>query len=129
MVAAVVALALSVSGSAAAQSRGRGPSHGLRPGKLDDELSRRSNRGSASRRTRLIVRLEDGKSLPPNLAPYVKGNRLGLINGYVLEMPDSALAQVGSQVNVHSAHFDRPIWAPRPNADDAAAIQDRCLHR
>ena len=107
---AVAILGLSI-GTASAQSRGRGPNRPNTHGKLDDELSRRSNRGSANRRSRLIVRLEDGKSFPPGLAQYIKGNRLGLINGYVLEMPDSALAQVNAQVNIHSAHFDRPVWA------------------
>jgi serine protease AprX len=107
-----MALALAAAASASAQSNNpRRPNQGLRHGKLDDELSRRSTRGGGSRRTRLILQLEDGKALPPNFAQYVKGTRLGLINSYVLEVPDTAIAQVAAHANVRSAHFDRPIWA------------------
>lgn len=85
--------------------------HQRRIQKLDDELTRRARIGSRSRRSRLIVQLGNGQTLPASLRAYQSGNRLDLINGYVLDVPDNALADVASQVEVASAHVDRPIWA------------------
>lgn len=97
--------ALSVSSDAFAQP----PRHSR--GKLDSELTRRQSLGTNSRRSRIVVELGEGQELPTGLRRYQKGNRLGLINGYVLDVPDSALGQVSSLAEVKSAHVDRPIWA------------------
>lgn len=79
--------------------------------KLDAELSRRAALASTSRRSRVIVQIEPGQALPAALEQYQSGDRLGIINGYVLDVPDSALDQVIGPASVRSAHVDRPIWA------------------
>ena len=53
--------------------------------------------------TGVIVQLEDGKTLPPGLKQYQSGSRLGLINAYVLDLPDTALAQMATLADVRSA--------------------------
>jgi serine protease AprX len=80
------------------------------PGTLDIELSRRAALASSGQ-SRVIVQLDEGTALPQELAPYQTGARLGLINAYVLDVPDRLLTQVVEQRGVRSAHFDRPIWA------------------
>jgi serine protease AprX len=103
-----LALGLLLTAQAFAQT---GPAGQSRRGKLDVELSHRSDRARAGRRSRVIVQLENGKALPEGLKAYQLGNRLNLINSYVLDLPDTALRTIAAQVNVRSAHFDRPIWA------------------
>ena len=77
--------------------------------KLDPELSRRA----ASRRgtSRVVVRLAPGATLPTNLRAYVRGNRLQLIDAYVLTIPDSMLSALDNQPEIASAHQDREAWA------------------
>src|SRR6187455_2261767 len=76
--------------------------------KLDRELAQRARVGSRVGRSRLIVRLAAGQTLPPALLAYQAGQRLELIDGYVLDVPDSALDSVAALADVQSAHFDRP---------------------
>ena len=77
--------------------------------KLDPELSRRADtrRGTS----RVVVRLAPGAALPTNLRTYVRGNRLQLIDAYVLNIPDSMLSALDSQPEIASAHQDRDAWA------------------
>jgi serine protease AprX len=100
--------------------------------KLDRELSARASQRHASRRSRLVVQLQTGQTLPPALKPYQKSNRLNLIDGYVLEVPDTAIDQVAAQASVKSAHFDRPIWAAdylSTHATAADVVQDTLGYR
>ncbi len=78
--------------------------------KLDPELNRRATVG-ASRNSKVVIRLAPGVTLPESLRRYVRGPKLNLIDGYVLEIPDSALPQLESVSQVTSAHQDRPAWA------------------
>jgi serine protease AprX len=77
--------------------------------KLDPELNRRAASASA-RQSRVVLRLEKGATLPAALRPYVRGT-LGLIDGYVLSIPDNALAALDGLPQVASVHDDRPAWA------------------
>jgi subtilisin family serine protease len=79
--------------------------------KLDDELTRRAARASRSGRSRVIVRLQAGSDLPAALRPYEVGERLSLINAYVLDLPDSQLSALSAVDQVSTAHVDRPTWA------------------
>ncbi|HUR34912.1 MAG TPA: S8 family peptidase [Vicinamibacterales bacterium] len=81
---------------------------GLR--KLDPELNRRAAVASG-RSSQVVVRLAPGASLPGSLQKYVRGAKLQLIDGYVLSIPDSALAALEALPQVESAHQDRPAWA------------------
>lgn len=98
---AVTALALLVMGPTVARAAGHR--------KLDPELSRRADRQRGS--SRVVVRLSPGASLPDSLRTYVRGNRLQLIDGYVLNLPDSMLSGLDATPEVASAHQDREAWA------------------
>ena len=50
-------------------------------------------------------------ALPAALHPFMRGPRLALIDGYVLDMPERALSMLDSLPDVESAHEDRPVWA------------------
>src|SRR5262245_36783294 len=103
------ALAMSPLAADAAQARHGSPNGSRGANKLDDALAKRAAKGGG-RRSRVIVQLEAGQNLPANLQGFVKGQKLNVINAYVLDLPDSALNQL-SLGSVHSAHVDRPIWA------------------
>lgn len=77
--------------------------------KLDPELSRRADlrRGNS----RVVVRLAPGAALPERLRNYVRGSRLGLIDGYVLNLPDTMLSDIDGAPEIASAHQDREAWA------------------
>jgi serine protease AprX len=98
----LVALALLVLAPAAVFAAG-GP-------KLDPELTRRAA-AAGSRRSQVIVRLQPGAPLPDTLKQYVRGSKLRLIDGYVLDVPDAALTPLAALPQVASAHQDRPAWA------------------
>jgi len=78
--------------------------------KLDPELNRRAA-VAAPRNSQVVVRLAPGAPLPDSLRRYVRGQKLNLIDAYVLEMPDRALPELESLPQVASAHQDRPAWA------------------
>jgi serine protease AprX len=88
------------------------PSNALAAGykKLDPELNRRAAVAS-TRTSQVLVQLAPGASLPPTLQRFARGAKLELINGYVLSIPDSALAQLDALPQVASAHQDRAAWA------------------
>jgi serine protease AprX len=78
--------------------------------KLDPELSRRAV-AAGPRTSKVVVQLAPGATLPAALQPYVRSAKLQLIDGYVLELPDAALASLDGLPEVASAHEDRPAWA------------------
>jgi len=110
------ALCLGLSTSAfAAGSHGRpaskaapgAPNSSARRGKLDHELTQRSTRGGTSK---VIVTLQPGATLPPEFARYTRAHgRLRLINGQVLEVPNSVLRRFAAHPSVFKIDFDRPI--------------------
>ena len=77
--------------------------------KLDPELNRRATERTG--RTRIVVRLQPGASLPDGLRRYVDGPRLGVIDGYPMTVPDSVLPELNSMDQIVSAHQDREAWA------------------
>lgn len=77
---------------------------------LDASLQQRA-RGATSGSVRVIIRVTAGAALPAALHPYMRGPRLALIDGYVLDMPERALSMLDSLPDVESAHEDRPVWA------------------
>ena len=78
--------------------------------KLDPELNRRASL-PGTRSSQVVVQLAPGAELPASLKRYVRGSKLALIDGYVLSLPDSALATLDALPQVASAHDDRPAWA------------------
>jgi serine protease AprX len=103
------ALVIGSAHDAAARTKRKSQLPAMREAKLDRELARRASVAASWRRTRVIVRVE-GKDLPSDLKKFQKA-RLDLIDSFVLEMPDSALAGLANQTRLKAAHFDRPIWA------------------
>ena len=77
--------------------------------KLDDTLTDRAEHGNPRLTTRVIVALQPGASLPGEFKKYALNNRLDLINGEVLDLPNGMLKQVANHPNVFRVHYDRPI--------------------
>lgn len=77
--------------------------------KLDPELNRRAVERHG--RTRIVVRLQPGASLPAQLQRYVDGPRLKLIDAYPMTVPDQELAGLDALDQIVSAHQDRDAWA------------------
>src|SRR5689334_1671870 len=89
------------------------PNHFVHNYKLDDELDARSNdaekRHDTVNRSQVIVELEPGAQLPRNLANFGRlGQRLDVINGYVLELPNGLLKKLADLPGVARVHYDRP---------------------
>src|SRR4051812_46556163 len=76
--------------------------------KLDDVLTERSDRGNSALTTRVIVTLNPGAKLPGEFKKYALNNRLDLINGEVLDLPNGVLKQLAKHPDVFRVHFDRP---------------------
>jgi serine protease AprX len=78
--------------------------------KLDRELAIRSTNGSNGT-TSVIVTFTDGQ-LPSEFRPFVKGgnSKLGIINGYSIEVPDRLLKTLAANPTVVQFHVDRPLY-------------------
>jgi hypothetical protein len=76
--------------------------------KLDDELTKRSGK-NANQTTRAIIELVSGAKLPPEFAKYAKPHgKLGIINGQVVDVPNSVLTKMAAHPSVFRIHYDRP---------------------
>jgi len=101
---------------------GRGPAitgqdapvyHGRRAGdhaKLDGKLNERARIGGIGR-SRAIIVLKPGCSVDGELARVGgrKGQRLGIVSGQVVELPNGVLRRLGDNPCVASIHWDRKI--------------------
>ena len=75
--------------------------------RLDDELAFRSAHNDASsRNTRAIVMLRRGAALPAEFGAYAI-RPLKIIDGYVVNVPNTVLARLAAHPSVLSVHFDR----------------------
>jgi serine protease AprX len=117
--AAFIAVAMTLaSASASAKGNHRLHGHAGRTGRpnrfvdkeyrLDGELTRRYSRNS-SHVSSVIVELKAGAQVPREFQSFVRGNRLDLINGVVLQLPDSMLKKLADHDDVFRVHEDRPI--------------------
>ena len=76
--------------------------------KLDDEVTRRST-GSSTTTTRVIVTMQPGVKLPADLARFARGSgNLDIINGEVLDLPNSVIRQLERHPDIFRVHHDRP---------------------
>jgi serine protease AprX len=65
---------------------------------------------SPSGRSSVIVTFRPGAGLPAAFARYARrGGQLSLINGQVLDLPNSVIAQLEADPNVHQVHHNRPV--------------------
>ena len=76
--------------------------------KLDGELTQRAAGRNTLSTTRVIVRMQSGKSLPAEFKKFVRDGNLDLINGQVLELPNGLLKKLADNCDVFRVHFDRP---------------------
>jgi serine protease AprX len=74
--------------------------------KLDDEVGRRAT-GNPLHTSRVIVTLVPGAVIPPQFKKFVLGDKLDIINGHVLELPNRVLAQLAAHPAVFRVHEDR----------------------
>jgi serine protease AprX len=92
--------------ASAAAAAARRP-HVARVEKLDKALSQRAKR-DPSGRTRAIVTLQPGAALPSN-GPFRKLRKLGIINGYVVELPNRLLNELAAHPAIFRIIEDRPV--------------------
>ena len=96
--------------------------------KLDKELATRAvNR--LNHTTDVIVTFTDGQ-LPPEFASFVKDghSRLGIINGYAINVPNWLLKTLAAHPNVVQFHVDRPLYKDR-SAHWSRSARVRCSRR
>ncbi|HKB10262.1 MAG TPA: S8 family peptidase [Vicinamibacterales bacterium] len=59
----------------------------------------------------MIVTLNPGAKLPAEFKRFTTNRKLDLLNGEVLELPNSVLKQLAKHPDVFRVHYDRPISA------------------
>jgi serine protease AprX len=74
--------------------------------KLDDAVSRRATQNPLQT-SRVIVTLVPGAVVPPQFQQFVRGDKLGIINGQVLELPNGVLAALAAHPAIFQVHEDR----------------------
>ena len=77
--------------------------------KLDQELTNRAEHQDPNALTSTIVRLQPGAKLPAQFRPYKVGDKLNLINGFVLNLPNRLLKSLAVSQEVFDVHFNRPV--------------------
>src|SRR4249920_1245122 len=76
------------------------PGFNVKNYKTDDEVTKRSARGNPRRTTSVIVTLVPGATLPPEFKKWARGDKLDIINGQVLELPENVLKQLAKYPDV-----------------------------
>jgi serine protease AprX len=82
------------------------PSKWVKDYRLDDELNRRAEHGSRTEMVRVIAELDPNGKLPKELAQYLAGVHIDLLNGEVMIVPQNKLKELAGKVR--RLHFDRP---------------------
>src|SRR5580704_15464513 len=77
--------------------------------KLDDEVTRRAA-GNPLHTSRVIVELVPGAVIPPQFKAFVRGDKIDILNGHVLEVPNAVLAQLAAHPAVFRVHEDRDTF-------------------
>jgi serine protease AprX len=79
--------------------------------KLDRELLRRAKASPGSETTSVIVTLNAGGQLPPELKRYARRKALRLVNGVVLDVPNTLLDSVATNGSVARVSHNRTVFA------------------
>jgi hypothetical protein len=77
--------------------------------KLDGEVTRRAA-GNPLHTSRVIVELVPGAVIPPQFKAFVRGDKIDILNGQVLELPNAVLAQLAAHPAVFRVHEDRDTF-------------------
>ncbi len=86
------------------------PNSNARAYRLDGELTKRAGQAT-SQTTKVIVTLVPGADVPAEFQKFIRGSKLDILNGQVLEVPNSLLTKLASYPGVFRVHYDRPIKA------------------
>jgi len=78
--------------------------------KLDDELNRRASSGAGSQTTSVIVRVA-GNQLPPEFNKFARPGVLSIVNGYVLDVPNSQLKAIATHASTVFASHNAIVHA------------------
>jgi len=97
--------------------------------KIDGELSRRaSNPGNALTKSKVIVELQPGATLPKELRSFAwRHGHLRIINSHVLEVPDALIRRIAQNPSVLRLHYDRP--AAKFNYRTSLAVGTRAIRQ
>jgi serine protease AprX len=87
-----------------------GPSSFAKNYKLDDEVTARAAHGNPQAVSSVIVTLVPGTELPPQFNRYARGEKLDIINGQVLDVPNGLLQQLAAHADVFRVHDDRAVF-------------------
>src|SRR5215831_8662534 len=82
------------------------PGKSVKDYKLDGELTERAEHGSRTETVRVIAELDPNRKLPKELAQYLVGVHIDLLNGEVMIVPQNKLKELAGKVT--RLHFDRP---------------------
>ena len=85
------------------------PGFNVKNYKMDDEVTKRSARGNPLSTTSVIVTLVPGAKLPPEFKKWARKDKLDIINGQVLDLPENVLKQLAKHPDVFRIHENRPI--------------------
>jgi serine protease AprX len=85
------------------------PGRSVKGYKVDAELTNRARFGNPQQKSKVLVTLKPGAVLPGELREYLRGNKLDLINGYALELPNRLIAWLEKHPAVATVHEDRNI--------------------
>jgi serine protease AprX len=114
LIACVVGLAPSASAAGRHNRNGARKQPGVRTAsvknyKLDGEITQRSTRGNPLFTTSVIVTLVPGAAVPPEFKRFARADKLDIINGVVLDVPNSVLKKLEAHPAVFQVHFNRAI--------------------
>jgi serine protease AprX len=123
--AGVLLLMLALSFSATAEAKGDKPS-GPKRYKVDAEVSRRML-ASPGAKTSVIVTLVPGAELPSEFTKYARKRKLNIINGQVLDLPNSVIRRLEARPEIFQVHHNRQIRGH--NYRTSLTIGARAVHR
>jgi subtilisin family serine protease len=85
------------------------PGFNVKNYKVDDEVTKRADRGNPLHTSSVIVTLVPGAQLPPEFKKFARADKLDIINGQVLDLPDNVIKQLAKHPSVFRIHDNRPI--------------------
>jgi serine protease AprX len=103
-----------------------GPSSAVKNYKLDDVVESRS-KSHPQQVSSVIVTLAPGAELPPQFSSFARSEKLDIINGVVLDLPNGLLQQLGADPSVFRVHDNRPVFTHNYRTSvtvGARAVQD-----